>query len=491
MKKPNLNIFKKIFKPKGERRPLSAQLKMALISTPVTLIIITCIVLLNIAAVAVTDRYPLSIDLTSEKVFELSQDSIDYITNLEKNVDIYVLASEADFSGNNEYYKQAYEVLKKYEQYSDKISLSFIDLASNPTFTNKFPNENLGAGDILVTSGDAAEDLTATDLFDIEYSYGSYGASITASKAEQALTSAILNVTSDTKPLITFVKGHNEADYSALVTLLEKNGFQTSEVSLLTEEISEDAQVVVFVAPQNDLSQAEIDKLQAFLKNESDYGKHFVYFASVNQAALQNLEDWLRTWGISVDSGTVVETDGSRVMSYNAYYGIADIVDTSLTGEFKDSDVPLIMPLTRPVSLAFSSSMGYSTSTLLEYSETAGIADENAASLSDISITGPITVAARSTYSSSSMSVFGSDYMIDQSVMESPSLSNESYILAAFNSLCPRKNSVSIPSKSLGNQNTFMLDQSKVTLYAMLFIIALPLGTLIIGLVIWLERKRQ
>jgi hypothetical protein len=85
---------------------------------------------------------------------------------------------------------------------------------------------------------------------------------------------------------------------------------------------------------------------------------------------------------------------------------------------------------------------------------------------------------------------FGSEYMIDQTLMESPSLSNESYILSAFNTLCPRENSISIPSKSLGD-NSFMLDKGKVTLCAGLFIVVLPLATLILGFVIYFERKRQ
>jgi hypothetical protein len=58
-------------------------------------------------------------------------------------------------------------------------------------------------------------------------------------------------------------------------------------------------------------------------------------------------------------------------MNYNAYYGVADIIDTSLTGSMNSSDVPLVLPLTRPITTVFSSSMGYTTATLLQYSQTA------------------------------------------------------------------------------------------------------------------------
>jgi hypothetical protein len=231
---------------------------------------------------------------------------------LNKDVTITVLANESEFSSNNEYYKQAYEVLKKYKQNSDKISLNFVDLAVNPTFANQYQGKDHNAGDILVTCGSSVDVLTAEDLFDIQYSYGSYGSSITASKAEQALTSAILNVTSDKKPLIAFITGHNEGDSSGLTSILEKNGYQTSDVSLLTESIPQDTQVAVFVAPENDLTQDEINKLQTYLTNNGSYGKHLIYFASVKQNTLPNLEDWLRTWGLSVDAGAVVETNSNR-----------------------------------------------------------------------------------------------------------------------------------------------------------------------------------
>ncbi|MHB9033829.1 MAG: Gldg family protein [Anaerolineae bacterium] len=492
MSKFSLNSLRNLLRGAGrDKRAATVQQKMALISTSITVIIVACLVLLNAAAVIATNKYSLKIDLTREKLFQVSDVTINYLKTLQQDVNIYVLADEATFaSGNGQYYSQAYQVIIKYQSYSAKLHLEFVDLAVNPTFVSKYPNLTLAEGNILVTSGDATQVLTASDLFDIQFSYATYSNAITASNAEQALTSAILNVTTTNKPLVAIVKGHEEYDTASFVSILEKNGFKTQQVSLLTEQVPTDTAIILLAAPATDLSKDETAKLQAFLENNGAYGRYFIYLASIYQGALPNLETWLTQWGITVQPGAVVETNTNRVMSNNAYYGLADLVDTTLTGKMKSTEVPLILPLTRPLKLAFSSSMGYVTSPLLQYSATAGIASQDAASLADITISGPIVVGAESMYNGSGVIVYGSEYLIDGSLLTSSSVNNESYILSVFNTLSPRQNAVSIPSKTVGG-GTFMIAQSTMMLYAGLFIIILPLGILVTGFVIWFRRRRM
>lgn len=472
-----------------ERRPLSARWRLAITSTSITLVIIACAVLLNVLAVVVTERYPLSIDLTREQVFRLSDESINYLRSLDKDVVIYVLADEAAYASGNQYFKQAYEVIKKYDQYSDRVTVEFVDVAANPSFVNRWPGQQLAEGSLIVTCGDSFKVLDDYDLFDIEYSWSTYTSSIVGSKAEQSMTSAILNVTSSVKPLVAFISGHDEADTAGFRALLESNGFRVSEFKTLTEDVPAEAMVLVLTAPANDLAQSELDKLQAWLTGATGTARHLIYMASVKQRPLPALEAWLSQWGIVVEPGAVVETSASRVMSSNAYYGLADMVDPALTRQMTSGDAPLILPLTRPLRLAFESSLGYRTAALLQYSATAGIADENAASLADIAVSGPITVGARSFNGESSVIVYGSEQLIESSLLQSTSVANESYILSVLNTLCKREETVAIPSKAF-SAGTFLISQREQLLYAALFGILLPLGVLITGLTIWFRRRR-
>ena len=43
---------------------------------------IAAVVLVNVVVSVVMDRYPLKVDLTSSKLYEISQVSIDYVKNL-------------------------------------------------------------------------------------------------------------------------------------------------------------------------------------------------------------------------------------------------------------------------------------------------------------------------------------------------------------------------------------------------------------------------
>ena len=98
----------------------------------------------------------------------------------------------------------ANSVLKQYAKTSNKIKLSYIDVVSNPTYIQaNFPNEELNTNSIIVRCNNKYKIITVNDIFDISYGY--YGnQSITASKAEQELTSALVYVTSENQIKIAF-----------------------------------------------------------------------------------------------------------------------------------------------------------------------------------------------------------------------------------------------------------------------------------------------
>ena len=90
------------------------------LATIMTVGLVVLVVLVNIIASMVADRLPVNIDLTDTKMYELSQESIDYVEQLKEPVTIEVFASEDDFNnmgqmyGFEEFTKQALELFKKY-----------------------------------------------------------------------------------------------------------------------------------------------------------------------------------------------------------------------------------------------------------------------------------------------------------------------------------------------------------------------------------------
>ena len=182
--------------------------KRGSLASCITILVIAAIVLLNVVTSVCAEKFPLSWDLTSNKVFTLTDQSKNFLNVLDKDVEITLLNDENSFSDKNEYFKQANTVLKQYAKLSSKVKINYVDVVKNPTYIqNNYPNENLNTNSIIVRCQNKYKVITINDIFDISYNY--YGGSgVTASKAEQELTAAIVYVTSEQQNLVAIVKGY-------------------------------------------------------------------------------------------------------------------------------------------------------------------------------------------------------------------------------------------------------------------------------------------
>ena len=474
------------------KKKLTVQKKTGMMNTAITLIVVVCFIVVNVIASALTEKYPIKIDLTSNKAFELSEESIQYINDLNQEITITVMNTRDNFARGGEYYEQAITVVEQYAKYNDNITLEFIDLMANPTYASEHADLSISVNDILVACGENTQKLTAYDLFNVQQSW--YGGSITSSNAEQAMTGAIMNVTSEDQTKVTFLTGHEENENINLKGLLEKNNFEVSSIRLQTEEIPEDTEILIAIAPLRDYTEEDIQKLDNYMKEASEKQKTMLYFASAEQPELPVLEGWLEKWGLSVPRVMVAETDQSKVISNNAYFGIAHIDDFLVTEHMTNTDIPLTMPFARPVEMLFTSNMGYNTGSLLAYSESAGIIDENVESVTDIVQEGPISVAAQSTYheagANAMLCVFGSDMILNEQFLNSSSLANMEYFLSFFNTVANRENVFSIAPKVLGG-GSFTLTQGQILFYTVALVIVLPIAVLAVGITIWIKRRRS
>ena len=91
------------------------------------------VVVLNIVMGTLSDRYPMSLDLTPQKVFALSEETKAFIASLDTNVTIRVLATEERFQDTSIYNAQANEVMRLFAKQSGAIEIEYVDYVSNPT----------------------------------------------------------------------------------------------------------------------------------------------------------------------------------------------------------------------------------------------------------------------------------------------------------------------------------------------------------------------
>ena len=88
------------------------------LATIITVAFIVAVILINVIASLLLERFPLTIDLTSDQRFNLTQDSVDFVSTITDDVTLTVLAEESEFESSGIYYKQIYEILKSYDTHS-------------------------------------------------------------------------------------------------------------------------------------------------------------------------------------------------------------------------------------------------------------------------------------------------------------------------------------------------------------------------------------
>ena len=130
--------------------------KYGSIATAITVTVIAVIVLVNVLLNIASDKVNMSVDLTENGTFEISQETKDYLGTVNEKVDIVCLSDENTFKTSNYvYYKQAYEVLKKYTIYNNNISLKFVDMIKDPTYADRYSQVykgEIGAYNIVIES---------------------------------------------------------------------------------------------------------------------------------------------------------------------------------------------------------------------------------------------------------------------------------------------------------------------------------------------------
>ena len=476
--------------------------KYGAVATAITVGFVALVVVVNIIATLLLEKYPLTLDMTSSGKYEISQESIDYVTGIDRNVSIYVLADESYFSDpSSTYAYQVGEVLKKYSQYNDKVTLSYIDLETNPGFAAKYPDESFTTADILVESDLRTQKFNWQDLFNISYNNSTGSVSSISSHAEETLTSALIYVTDENPTKVVMTEGHGEDAVAGLNNLLQKNGFELSTVKTLGAEIDSSTQIVVVAAPTVDFTEAEIKKLDAFLVNGGAYGKQMIYIANPGQAELPNLEAFLAEWGIGFEDGAAVETDTNRIY-YNEYFSIqdSDSIDLDFIGRTEALKAPILMYNVRPIKALFEAQNLRSTKVLCTTYDSSVLAPLNApedwdAANEQKKVFNTIVAGQRETDTTdvneiehSTVVAFASSDMFASGIGDSDTFGNSQFTVSLLNELTGKESAITVASKDLTGVQ-LEINATTAIVLGIVFVAVLPLVVLVIGLVVFLRRR--
>ena len=476
-------------------------------ATVFTVVFIAIVVLLNVLVSFLSDKYPLSIDLTSNQSYKLSAKSIQYVKTIKDKVSITVLADESAYLSSSEYAPCA-KIMEQYPKYNSNISISFVNLTKNPTFQSNYAKETLETGDIIVASGSKYKHIAINDLLQSSTDQSTGQNQVTGDQTEQQLDSALQYLTTTNLPTVMFTTGHSEpsstdssdTEAAGLQALLTKNNYKIETKDIATDGIDKDASAVVIVDPKADFSAAEIKALDEYLNNGGKMGKNLYVFYDPQQGSLPNLEAYTKEWGIQVEKGVVY--DETNAVG-NVFQPIESSVDSDTFGSLPNN-MHVDLATSRPLTLLFSSKGSKSTTSLVSTESTSRLWDQGTVTVqaaqnfqpSSSDKKGPFTVMAKSVIEGvsdnnsvkSTVVVSGTSAILDQTLLSESNLTNADLVLNMFNNLGGFKSSINIVSKSRTSQ-TLNLTSGQITTMEIFFFVILPLAVLAVGLAVWLRRR--
>ncbi len=526
--------------------------KYGAVAVVITVFIIVIVIFLNLIAGILTEKKGLKLDLTAQNFYEISQETIDYIKNMDSDVEIAVMEKKSELESYDSS-KIVVENLNKYEQNSDHITVNYYDVTENPDVVNKYAanyNGEIKARDIIIACGDRIK-VTSVDMlfnYNVQNYYQTGNLTYSGYKGEQEITSAIMNVTDSNRIRVALLSMYNgEAIYhgdiaiglASFVQMLDKNGYEYTLVDLLTDEISpDDYDLAVLTAPMNDLTDDCIKKIEDFLYNNGNLDKDMIYIADVLQRKTPRIDEFLEVWGIEVGGNQVIESNNDKIQQINimrntlqqtqaAKAPVAEIANEEYSEGLSNTKLPIVAPATRNINLLFESNVDRDTTPILktsagsillplnlqdQSSDTALIngeepteASEETQATTEFDIESAERseniVMAMTTKSSmdsndqqhvNNLLVIGSASFTDPCITGTATFNNAEFIINTVNKMCDKESTAIIIEEKLFDSAPLNITSSKLSLISKIIQFAIPIATAFCGaLVIGLRRRNR
>ena len=450
-------------------------------SVGLTVLVIAVVIVFNLVVGQIPEAYR-NLDVSSTKIYDISDTTTELLDSLDNEVDMKVLAVKDDTD------ERITTFLSRYASLSDKINVEWIDPVLHPSaLTDYDTTENT----IVISCEDTGKTTTVSfnDILVMDqYSYYYYGTtSYTEFDGEGQLTGAVNYVTNEADHTIYQTTGHGESTLSTTITdLMEKNSYTLSEVNLLmSTSIPEDCDLLLMYAPTTDLSEDEAQMLRDYLAGG---GKVMILFGDTSSADLPSLAGVLSEYGIEAADGYIA--DPTRCYQGNYYYIFPEL---SVSGNLADNIFSEMVLLTNAhgMNLTDPEQDTISTTSFMSSSDQAYAVTEETQEQGSYTLGAVATETIESADEESTesrLTVISAGSLIDQSITDTfPQLENTQIFMNAVTANFEGVQNLSIEAKSLGTEYNTM---QHTGLLSFLVIFGIPAVILIGGFVVWFRRRR-
>ncbi|MCA1648067.1 MAG: GldG family protein [Chloroflexi bacterium] len=418
-------------------------------------------------------RYQTKLDLTANKQFTLSDQSIKVVQALPQPVKVTAWLTGSDTR------KQDFQtLLTDYQNRSGgKLSYEFIDPEARPG--DAIAAGITATGTIVYTMADKKQDSTGT--------------------TEKDVSTALVKLERPEKKVY-FTTGHGERtldgtgaqDYATIKAGLERDNFTTAALNLVTARVvPDDAAEIVIAGPTNPFLAEEKDALKAYL----DGGGKLI--ALVGPGSKSDLNDLLQAYQVSFSGNLVIDpTKGlpqdPRVVvvdSYTSHAITTGLRDLSFFPASTNITYPTAAQGLSAVALAQSSDQSWANTNPQQIQKQDSDAKGPLALAVAVDAGASSSAASSPTTGTNSARVvlIGSpDLVSNNSLQQVPG--NQTLFLNSANWVAQQDNLIDIRPPDT-TQRTVVLTAPQMNLVAYSSFLFLPLAVLVAGAAVWWMRR--
>ncbi len=465
-------------------------------SAVLTLVLVAIIVCAYLAVNYAVEKANLTdIDMTKEKLYSISKETEDKLKNLDIDVTISIYNM----------YDYVKDFAYQYARLNDHIKVEEVEnLTSKTNWKAEYGVSDTDS--FIVISTENREKI----LFNYDLSTIDYSTYTEIDITEEAMTNGILDVVTTVRPKIYFLTGHNlysNTYFQYLTEALSDEANDVAEVDLMkTNKVPDDCKTLVITALKEDIKELERDALIKYIKNG---GKVLLLLdANLNNVKLTNFQKVLDEYGVSVSNGIILEGDTSKML-YGAPNFVISTINTSssITKNITmDMNVCLMNPGRLNIvsseelekknvtleTLATVSSKAFHRTNLQSSSQSKIDSDEDASGATvaaimtkkiDDNTSSKLIVFANTVFATNTQIQVGSQtsYAMDFYNNKDILLNSVSYLTEREENITIRKNVEAVNYDVTELQNRIVLG----------IIFAVPVVIIIIGIVVWLMRRRK
>ncbi|HEX5656104.1 MAG TPA: GldG family protein [Polyangiales bacterium] len=460
-------------------------------------------------------------DLTRDQLFTLSERSKALLHELDKPVDLYVFLGSGEQS-----YAELKELISRYRAQTDKLTPYFVDPDREPArfklLAEKYglraaAQENgqteaeLAA---LVVSGDKRWSITRDDLVDVDYDSlegdkRAEGAKVNV-KTEQALSGAIVQVTSGRATAVCTTEGHGEwslTDSADRSLAAAREELKRENIELKAIETRGKASVdpgcdAVFVlGPQKAFADEERALLETYLAGGGNLLLALDPVIDGEQVAITGLEALTLKHDITLHRDVLVELDREHLLSPSP-------VEAALITNFGNH--ALVRPLTAlrapvVVQVARTLGVGSQATALLDASDKA-YGETNLSRISagddpkpgEGSIEPPIHLAALADTKPKTdkgdalggrLIVIGDAEWLSPQALQQPQLANVDLLASFTGFLTEREALIAIAPRKIDAQAMMITEDGLFGVFLRV-VLLMPLAALVLGVGVWWQRRQ-